>query len=154
MKYYLSLGGNVGDTREIFRGALHEIGIEIGEILSISDVIVTPPWGFEAENDFMNMAAVVESDKSPEKVLEDIWEIEKRYGRVRPIGAKGYSSRTLDIDIIFIDDMVIDTPSLKVPHPLSHRRRFVLEPMYQIAPNYIHPVLHKNLDELLAECDK
>ena len=154
MLYYLSLGGNIGDTREIFRVAMEDISREIGEIQDCSSVIITPPWGFVAENDFMNMALVVKSDMSPDDVLTKIWEIEKNGGRVRPQGVEGYSSRTLDIDIIFIDDMVIDTPRLKVPHPLSHRRRFVLEPMCEIAPGYIHPVIVKSIKTLLDECDE
>ncbi|MBQ5815341.1 MAG: 2-amino-4-hydroxy-6-hydroxymethyldihydropteridine diphosphokinase [Flavobacteriales bacterium] len=154
MLYYLSLGGNVGDTREIFRVAMDEITREIGEIISRSSVIITPPWGFSAENDFMNMALIVKSDITPSEVLGKIWEIERRGGRVRPAGVEGYSSRTLDIDIIFIDDMVIDTPRLKVPHPLAHRRRFVLEPMCEIAPDYIHPVIGKSIKTLMTECDE
>ena len=144
----------MGDTREIFRVAMEDISREIGEIQARSSVIITPPWGFVAENDFMNMALVVKSDMPPDDVLTKIWKIEKNGGRVRPQGVEGYSSRTLDIDIIFIDDMVIDTPRLKVPHPLSHRRRFVLEPMCEIAPGYIHPVIVKSIKTLLDECDE
>ncbi|MBR4402061.1 MAG: 2-amino-4-hydroxy-6-hydroxymethyldihydropteridine diphosphokinase [Flavobacteriales bacterium] len=154
MLYYLSLGGNVGDTREIFRVAMDEITREIGEIISRSSVIITPPWGFSAENDFMNMALIVKSDITPSEVLGKIWEIEYRGGRVRPQGVEGYSSRTLDIDIIFIDDMVIDTPRLKVPHPLAHRRRFVLEPICEMSPNYIHPIIGESIKTLLDRCDE
>lgn len=152
MKYYLSLGGNIGDSHAILRGALDGINRQAGQVEQVSSFYTTAPWGFSARQDFVNAAAVVESALSPQEMLEKLMGIEKNFGRQRDADAKGYASRTLDIDIIFAGSEVLDTPSLKIPHPLAHLRRFVLEPMAEIAPDFIHPVLEKTTQRLLEEC--
>lgn len=152
MKYYLSLGGNIGDSRAILRSALDEINRQTGEVEQVSSFYTTAPWGFSARQDFVNAAAVVESALAPQEMLEKLMDIEKLFGRERDADAKGYASRTLDIDIIFAGSEIMDTPSLKIPHPLAHLRRFVLEPMVEIAPDFIHPRLGKTVRELLEEC--
>ena len=152
MKYYLSLGGNIGDTPAVLRGALDEINRRAGQVERVSSFYTTAPWGFSARQDFVNAAAVVESAHAPQEMLEKLMGIEKLFGRERNTDAKGYASRTLDIDIIFAGSQRLNTPLLKIPHPLAHLRRFVLEPMAEIAPDFIHPVLEKTIQRLLEEC--
>ena len=152
MEYYLSLGSNLGDSRAILTGALDEIARRAGRVVRVSPFYTTTPWGFSAPQDFLNAAALVESDLPPTEMLGRLMGIEKDFGRTRDENAGGYASRTLDIDIIFAGDRIIDTPALKVPHPLAHRRRFVLEPLNDIAPDFVHPVWGKTVAELLAAC--
>lgn len=151
MKYYLSLGSNMGDSRAVLAGAAREIASRIGRVVKESSVYRTAPWGFEAENDFLNSALIVESVMPPVEVMAALLEIEKKWGRVRADGG-GYHSRPLDIDIIFAGNMVADIPGVTLPHPRAHLRRFVLEPLAEIAQGFVHPVLGKSMSELLAEC--
>ena len=152
MLYYLSLGGNIGDTAFILKEAIKELGKKIGKVEKTSSFLRTAPWGFVSENDFINAAVILNTEKTPFEVLEIILDIEKKAGRDRYTPHTGYTSRPLDIDIIFIDDMVINTEKLTVPHPLAHRRRFVLSPFCEIAPDFIHPSLGKSIKVLLSEC--
>lgn len=148
--YYLSLGGNQGDKKQIFNDTLIMISQKIGEITNKSSIYETEPWGFETENLFWNQVIQVESNKTPQVVLETALNIEKELGRIRK--GKGYASRPMDIDILFVDSQIINTQSLIVPHPLIHERSFVLTPLAEIAPNLIHPKLKKNINSLLSAC--
>ena len=148
---YLSIGSNVGDSLTIMRKAATDIEKNIGTIETESSIYESEPWGFEAEQNFLNAVLEVESPLSPEEVLFKINEIESVHGRIRSQICT-YSSRTLDIDIVFYDDFVIDGNTLAIPHPKLHERLFVLLPLAEISPDLIHPASKLSIRELLAVC--
>lgn len=148
---YLCLGGNIGDTRAVFEKAIALIESRIGRCVRKSRLYVTEPWGFEADTPFLNQVVVVETEHEPHAVLEFCQQIEAELGRTR--SGKGYQSRTIDIDILFIDNLITDLPDLKIPHPFMHLRNFVLQPMCDVAPQLVHPVLKKTMTQLRAECE-
>jgi 2-amino-4-hydroxy-6-hydroxymethyldihydropteridine diphosphokinase len=149
-KVYLGLGTNLGDRKKNLRDAVEQIAEHIGRVLKTSSVYETAPWGFDAENDFLNMVAEVDTLLSPSELLNKIFEIESKLGRERT--QDRYSSRVIDIDIILYDDLIVDQKGLKIPHRLMHERRFVLAPLCEIAPDLIHPMLKKSMSVLVEEC--
>lgn len=148
----LLLGGNQGERMQYIVRAMGSIGAEIGTISAISPVYETAPWGFEAEQPFLNVAVVVDTDLSAEQVLHKALQIEFELGRRRSPEAVGYQSRPMDIDLIFFNSDIVDTPELTLPHPRMHLRRFVLEPLAKIIPVFLHPKLQKTMIQLLEEC--
>ena len=134
---YLSLGTNLGDRQSNLDTALTLIGQRIGMVHVKSSVIETEPWGFESPNRFMNMVVRVLTELKPLEVLKATQEIEKEMGRASKSDAEGYKDRIIDIDILLYDDVVMDTPELKIPHPLMYKRRFVMDPLSEIAPHLI-----------------
>ena len=151
MKTFLILGGNIGDKLYYFNEAIKLIDSNIGKVLVKSSIYETEPWGFESENNFYNQVISVESQLKPIEILACVNEIESSLGRERQ--ENQYSDRVIDIDILFIDDLVIDNEMLVVPHKNLHKRNFVLLPLSEIASDFIHPILKKSIKELLAECD-
>lgn len=148
---YLLLGGNLGDKPKIFTETEQLIAETIGNIRCKSRIYETEPWGFESEEWFWNQAFLVETNLSVSACLEAVHRIEKLVGRVR--SSQQYSSRIIDIDLIFFGDQVIDQPELIVPHPRMAARKFVLQPLCEISAEKIHPVFQKTIQELLDECD-
>jgi len=146
----LSLGGNLGNRLDNISQAMGHIEKRIGNIKRYSSVYESEAWGFETEDRFLNIVVVVETALSPETLLQKAQEIETLLGRTRT--GTGYASRTMDIDILFFNEEIINTPTLTIPHPLLHERRFVLLPLHEILPDKVHPVLRKTIAELLAEC--
>jgi 2-amino-4-hydroxy-6-hydroxymethyldihydropteridine diphosphokinase len=146
----LSLGGNLGNKAQIFSETSDLIENEIGNVVNVSPIYETPPWGFDSENRFWNLVLLVVTSLHPMEVLQKIREIEKHFGRKRKAGT--YLSRKMDIDILFYDDEVIQTEQLTVPHPLIEKRRFVLAPLCDILPELVHPGNGKLVREMLAEC--
>lgn len=150
-KVYFSLGSNQGDRLKSLVMATKLIGNLIGKIMHYSPVVESEPWGFNADTTFYNLALMAETELTPQQVLAQILEIENSLGRKR--SGKEYSSRKIDIDILFYDDKQITENNLMIPHPLLHKRRFVLEPLAAIAPELIHPVYHATIAELLNQME-
>ena len=157
---YLLIGGNQGNRQQIINNATNLIQQRIGFVAVSSHIYETEPWGdFQDPNTqpFLNIALVVHTNLTPLQALSSALLIEKELGRQR-IGLpssselRTYSSRPIDIDLIFFGNLVINTPTLTLPHPRMHLRRFVLKPLCDIAPDYIHPLFNKTLNTLLSEC--
>jgi 2-amino-4-hydroxy-6-hydroxymethyldihydropteridine diphosphokinase len=151
MKTYLSLGSNIDDREYNIEDALDRIVENIGGVKTASSYYETEPWGFQADERFLNIAVEVETDLSPDDLMETITRIENRMGRIRDEKVK-YTSRIIDIDILLYGDMVINQENLTVPHPRMHERNFVLGPMDEIAPDLVHPVFEITISELLDTC--
>ena len=149
MYVYFSLGTNLGDKEHNLRLAVQKIEERIGKVISLSAFYATAPWGFSSENTFLNAAVCVETFLPPLSVLYLTQEMEREIGRTRKSVGGVYSDRLIDIDLLLYDDRVMDTPELKLPHPLMHELRFVMEPLAEIAPDLVHPVLKKKMRELL-----
>lgn len=149
MYVYFSLGTNLGDKEHNLHLAVQKIEERIGKVISLSAFYATAPWGFSSENTFLNAAVCVETLLPPLSVLYLTKEMEREIGRTHKSVGGVYSDRLIDIDLLLYDDRVMDTPELKLPHPLMHERRFVMEPLVEIAPDLVHPVLKKKMRELL-----
>lgn len=148
MKVYLGLGTNLGDKEANLHAAVREINERIGEVTSLSAFYATAPWGFSSENTFLNAACCVESNLSPLDLLRETQAIECELGRTKKSVDRHYADRLIDIDILLYGDRVLHTPELEIPHPLMTERRFVMDPLAEIAPDVVHPVLGKRLGEL------
>lgn len=146
---HISLGSNLGDRLEYLQKAVQKIYERIGSVLAISSVYQTPAWGFESE-DFFNACIEVTTFKTTHEVLQALLQIEKELGRVRT-NAEGYQARTLDLDIIFSSEGVIDHKDLQVPHPRLSERKFVLQPLVDIASNVVDPNTRSTVFELLQK---
>ena len=128
---YLSLGSNLGRREENLTKAIQLIAERVGAVIRQSSFIETAPWGFHSEHQFMNAAILCETDKTPREVLQVTQQIEKEMGRKNKT-SHFYSDRCIDIDILLYDDLTIDEPDLKIPHPLMLERNFVMIPLKQI----------------------
>ena len=129
---YLGLGSNLGDKEWNLSEAIRLIGEKVGEVLRQSSFIETEPWGFESENRFLNAVILCPTTKTPREVLEITPQIERDMGRRQKSVSIGYADRTIDIDILLYDDLTIDEPDLKIPHPLMYQRDFVMRPLKEI----------------------
>lgn len=147
---FLGLGTNLGDREKNLSMAVERIGEEIGKVIKCSSVYETEPWGFQSEDRFLNMVVKVRSSLRPSGLLGRILMIEAQLGRLR--SGKGYKSRSIDIDILLFGSEVIKREELEIPHPRIPVRKFVLEPLCELAPDMVHPVLKVTFTELLERC--
>ena len=134
-KVFLGLGSNLGNCKKNLERAIHMIDDRVGHVLRQSSFIETEPWGFESEHKFMNAVVLCETTKTPREVLLLTQQIERDMGRRKKSVSGGYADRPIDIDILLYDDLTIDEPDLKIPHPLMHQRDFVMIPLNEIKTN-------------------
>ena len=154
-KVYIALGSNKGDRLKHLQDAINLVFRDVGKINSISRVYNTPALGFENANsteDFLNACIFCDTHFSAEEVMQKLLTIENELGRTRH-SSKVYESRTIDLDVIFYDDDVIASELITTPHPQMHKRKFVLQPLHDIAPKAMHPKLAKSVLELLEACE-
>lgn len=145
---YLLLGANLGDRFSQLSNAFSEIEERIGSVIKYSAVYETAAWGREDDPSYLNQVICVITPLAPRELLKTIHEIESHLGRTRQLR---WESRLIDIDILFYDEMVLNDPDLIIPHPYIHKRKFTLIPLAEIAPDYMHPVLLKTVEQLLIE---
>lgn len=144
---YLSLGSNLGDREANLRAAIGKLD-ELGQVIAVSAFFETEPVEFTAQPWFLNCAVAVRTHLMPKLFLAKVLAIEQQMGRQR---TQPKGPRPIDIDVLLFGNAVISTPQLKVPHPAMHQRRFVLEPLSEIAPDVRHPVFKRSMRELLRE---
>jgi 2-amino-4-hydroxy-6-hydroxymethyldihydropteridine diphosphokinase len=145
----LSLGGNKGDREKLLFRAIEELNDHF-QLLKVSKIFETSAWGGVAKGDFLNQLAIISTEFEPEDVLEIIRGIETDLGRTRE---EPWGDRTMDIDILYYGDAIVNTERLKIPHPFIAERKFVLVPLAELFSDKIHPITGKNSLEMLAECE-
>lgn len=148
---YLCLGGNIGNREKALQLALLKITEQIGEIAAISGIYETEAWGVENQQAYLNQCVEVSTRLSSSELIIQLLSIEKELGRERTL-SETYEPRTIDIDILFFNQHIIDTAQLTVPHPRLHLRKFVLTPLSEICPDFLHPLLNKTIFNLLNDC--
>jgi len=146
---YIALGTNLGNRPANLRAALGTLPPEVN-VLAESHVYETPPWGYKDQSAFLNMVVKAETSLEPDVLLKYLKQLEVQLGREANFR---WGPRLIDLDILFYDDLVIDTPPLVIPHPRLHERAFALVPLADVAPELIHPVLERSVHEILAETD-
>lgn len=150
-KVYLSLGSNIEDRYNYLSLATNLISLKVGSIIKSSKIYETQPWGFDDNTNFLNSVVLLDTQYLPNKLLYITKQIEKELGRIIN-KEKGYSSRQIDIDILFYNNIILNNDNLTIPHPLIAERKFVLMPLNEIADTLVHPVHNKTINQLLFEC--
>lgn len=150
IKVFIGIGSNLGNKEENIRKAI-ELTKEKCKILKISSLYETEPVGYKEQDWFLNCAVEIVTELNPHELLKFLLLIEKILGRIRTIKN---SPRTIDLDILFYGDKIINENNLIVPHPRLHERLFVLEPLKEICPHFIHPVFNKSVNELHSLVNK
>ncbi|OFY90749.1 MAG: 2-amino-4-hydroxy-6-hydroxymethyldihydropteridine diphosphokinase [Bacteroidetes bacterium RIFCSPLOWO2_12_FULL_31_6] len=147
----LSLGGNMGDVKQTFIKAINCLENKVGKLVKSSALYTTKAWGVENQPDFINQVLVFKTQLIPKEVLKICLQTEKEFGRERVEGRK-WQKRVIDIDILFYESEIINSTNLIIPHPYLHQRNFVLFPLAELVPQFIHPLLGKTIDELKKSC--
>ena len=147
----LLLGSNIDNRLDLLASAKSLIIAQIGQLVAASSIYESDPWGYESKNPFLNQAILIRTNFDPEKVLETCLSIEAELGRTR-LKNKTYADRNIDIDILLYEELIISTENLEIPHPRMHQRRFCMEPLTEIAPNWIVPTFQKTTSQVLALC--
>lgn len=150
-RVFLIIGGNLGDRELYLSQTVLQVEKNIGFIVSKSDIFESSPWGFSHPIPFLNQVLEVETNHSALCLLDACQRIENDLGRDRY--GENYTARTVDIDVLFYDDCIFTLPPLIVPHRLLHERMFVLEPLSQVAPDLVHPLLGRTISQIKAECE-
>ena len=146
---YLLIGGNLGNRQENLEKAGQLIAANAGQVRKSSSLYETEAWGIHDQPAFLNQVLFVVTKLDPRQLLSTILDIEHQMGRER---TQKFGPRSIDIDILFYNNEIMDEPGLTIPHPQLHLRRFTLEPLNEIAPSYFHPVIQKSVSDLLRDC--
>jgi 2-amino-4-hydroxy-6-hydroxymethyldihydropteridine diphosphokinase len=146
----LLLGCNIGDRHQNLCIALEALSKKLGDVVKVSSIYESEPWGFECEELFLNQVVIINTEYNPESILVICQLIEIKLDRTRLKDT--YEPRTMDIDILFYNSIIMKTKTLAIPHPSLHQRRFTLKPLNEIIPEFIHPIFNKSIKTLLAKC--
>ena len=146
---YIALGTNLGERLNNLLAAIEAMASEVS-VLAESHIYETPPWGYEDQPAFLNMVVMAETGLEPEALLNFLKQLEVELGREQNFR---WGPRLIDLDILFYDNLILDTLPLVVPHPRLHERAFVLVPLADVAPDLIHPVFQRSVNDLLVEID-
>lgn len=145
-------GGNLGDVPATFEQVKLKLRVCASGDITVSKIYISEPWGFESEHVFYNMCASFNTGYTPEALLEFLLKTENELGRTRDLGAKGYTSRSIDLDILFYENFILHTNDLDIPHPRMPFRRFTLVPLNEIASTHVHPETGQTVRQMLEEC--
>ena len=148
-KAILLLGSNLGNRQLLLKTAIQQIALEAGQVLSVSSIYKTAPWGTESQNGYLNQAVCIETSSTPFKLLTTLQKIEIDLGRTRNIR---WEDRVIDIDILLFENEIIHSPTLTIPHSEMQNRRFALAPICEIASDWVHPILLTDIKTILAKC--
>lgn len=148
MRVYLGLGTNLGSKEQNIHCAVSEIEKRIGKVISLSAFYATAPWGFMSDNNFLNAVVCVETSLLPFELLEETQRIERDMGRIRKSENHVYHDRLMDIDLLLYGNQIMETERLTIPHPLMTKRLFVMEPLAEIAPQLMHPIIKRKMADI------
>ena len=146
---YLLIGGNLGNRQKNLEKAKELIVANAGQVGKTSSLYETEAWGMRDQPAFLNQVLFLFTKLDPRQLLSTILDIEHQMGRER---TQKFGPRAIDIDILFYNEAIIDEPGLTIPHPQLHLRKFTLEPLHEIAPSFMHPLLNKSIADLLRDC--
>jgi 2-amino-4-hydroxy-6-hydroxymethyldihydropteridine diphosphokinase len=149
MRAILATGSNLGDKAKNLQVATQLLSEQAGQLLALSGIYQTEAWGIHDQPEFYNQALIIDTSLAPHDLLEAMLSIERQMGRERRIK---WGERLIDLDILFYEDLVLQTPDLQIPHPFLQARNFVLQPLLEIAPDFVHPIFQKDIQTLAAEC--